>query len=642
MLARVVAVGARRSLAGAVALAVGAALALGGCGGTSASPRTTVSRYLTAWDRGDWATMRVQVADPPADFTSLNSQTFTALGVSRASFIAGPVTTAKSGATASARVTEHFTLPVVGPWSAQTTVHLIKRRGKWLVSWAPSTINPALHAGERLSLTRVWPTRAPILGAGGARLTSDATHVVVGLVGSRIKNASAVAGDLVAAGAPRSAVSRALALAKAHPTFFEPVYTISQSRFAKLKSAPGPRNVYAVAGTQFQQSTGSSAITPQLAAHAVGSLGPITAVQLKALGSPYDATSTVGQTGLQASQERVLAGTPTTRIDVDDSGGNPITRLATFPGRSGHAVHTSLDPRVQRAAEAALATSTRPDVAMVAMRASTGQVLAIASDPVSSYDTALQGAYPPGSTFKVLTSTALFHHGLTPESGASCPATITIDGESFHNAGAEAPTPTLSAAFTESCNTAFIGLATAHLTPADFVAAARDYGLQRTPQMGLGAFLANVPKPASRTELAADAIGQGRVTFSPLGMATVAAAIDSGVVRAPRLVVGARDDTLPTSRLPAPIATGLRAMMANVVTSGTAAGTGLPAATRAKTGTAEYGTGPAASLKIDGWLMGYDGDIAFGIVTQNTGGADGGPVDGPIIARFFKALGPGA
>ena len=40
--------------------------------------------------------------------------------------------------------------------------------------------------------------------------------------------------------------------------------------------------------------------------------------------------------------------------------------------------------------------------------------------------------------------------------------------------------------------------------------------------------------------------------------------------------------------------------------------------------------------------MGYHGDIAFAIVTHNTGGANGGPVNGPIIARFLNALGPGA
>jgi cell division protein FtsI/penicillin-binding protein 2 len=138
--------------------------------------------------------------------------------------------------------------------------------------------------------------------------------------------------------------------------------------------------------------------------------------------------------------------------------------------------------------------------------------------------------------------------------------------------------------------------------------------------------------------LAADAIGQGRLTFSPLGMAQVAAAIDSGTVRAPRLVQGAPDDSRKPSQLPAGLVADLRSMMGSVTTSGTAAGTGLPAGTHAKTGTAEYGVGPESKLKIDGWLMGYYGDIAFAIVTQDTGGADGGPVDGPMIAKFLSAL----
>jgi hypothetical protein len=40
--------------------------------------------------------------------------------------------------------------------------------------------------------------------------------------------------------------------------------------------------------------------------------------------------------------------------------------------------------------------------------------------------------------------------------------------------------------------------------------------------------------------------------------------------------------------------------------------------------------------------MGYDGDIAFAIVVQNSGGPNGGPLDGPIIAKFLDALGSGA
>jgi cell division protein FtsI/penicillin-binding protein 2 len=621
----------------ATVAAVAAVVALSACGGSSSTPQQTLHRYLAAWSHGDWPAMRKLVATAPATFTAANAAAFSALGVTGAIFDAGRVS--QSGAKAQARVTESFTLPHAGTWRTATTVRLVQRNDIWKVAWTPATINPALRGTERLATVRDWPPRAGITGAGGAPLISARHLVNVGLVGSRVKNARDVGADLLAAGATPAQVKAALAQAKAHPTFFEPVFEVSQTRFAQLKAQPGPHNVYTVPGTQFQQATARGAITAQLAAHLIGTVGPITAEQLKALGPPYDAASQVGQSGLEYAAERQLAGTPTTKVVVQTAAGTPVKTLAAFPGTRGHPLSTTLDPRAQRAAEAALA-GVHKNVAMVAMRASTGQVMAVVSDPISAaYDTALQGAYPPGSTFKVLTSAALIGKGLSPTSPASCPTSTTVDGEVFHNAEGDRPVSTLDSAFTESCNTAFIGLATAHLQAGDFPAVAELFGLGRTPHLGLTAFDANVPAPKSQAELAASAIGQGRVTFSPLGMATVAAAVDSGSVRAPRLVTGAPDDRIAPSPLPGAVADDLRLMMGHVTASGTAAGTGLPSATHAKTGTAQYESG--GKLKLDAWLMGYDGDVAFAIVVVDSGGVNGGPLDGPIIARFLTALGTG-
>jgi len=623
-------------LAGLTVMAVAGAVT--GCGGSSSTPQATLHPFLADWSRGDWAAMTRLVSKPPAAFVSTNADAFSALGVHTAAFDAGRVTT--SGSRASARVTERFALPDVGAWSSTTTVRLVQRSGRWLVAWTPSTINPALHTGDRLATIRDWPARAAILGAGGAPLTAQRSMVMVGVVGSRIKDPKTVGADLIAAGATAAQASQALALAKAHPTFFEPVFRVTQARFEQLKTAPGPGNVYAVPGTQFELAGGRSAITPQLAAHVVGSVGPITADQLHALGAPYDASDQVGQTGIEEAGERRLAGTPKTEVVVVQAGGATAATLATFPGRPGQTVRTSIDPTVQRAAEAAL-SGLHHNVAMVAMRASTAQVLAVVSDPTSyAYDQALQGEYPPGSTFKVITSTALIQKGLSPASAASCPPSLDIDGETFHNAEGDQPVQTVDQAFTESCNTAFINLAIGHLAPQDFTGAADLYGLGRIAKPGLPAFDAYVPPPSGKTALAATAIGQASVVFSPLGMATVAAAIDSGTARMPRLVDGAPDDSVAPQPLPSAVADDLRLMMGHVVASGTAAGTGLPGTTHAKTGTAQYGTG--ANLKIDAWLMGYDGDIAFAIVVQNSGEPNGGPLDGPIIAKFLDALGSGA
>jgi cell division protein FtsI/penicillin-binding protein 2 len=299
-------------------------------------------------------------------------------------------------------------------------------------------------------------------------------------------------------------------------------------------------------------------------------------------------------------------------------------------------VQTSIDPTIQRAAEAALAGLPNY-AALVAVRASTGQVLADVSVPAGyAFDQGLSGAFPPGSTFKVITASALIDKGLTPASAASCPPSLVVDGESFHNAEGDAPTSDLAGAFAESCNTAFIDLATADLQLGTLPSVALSYGIGTIPKMGVAAFGGQVPTPTDTAGLAQTAIGQARVLVSPLTMAMVAAAVDSGTVRAPRLVNGAPDDVASSHPLPPGVMAGLQQMMALVVTAGTAAGTGLPAGTHAKTGTAEYGTG--RPQPTDAWFVGYLGDVAFAMVLQGTG--NGGPTDGPVIARFLTALGP--
>jgi hypothetical protein len=617
----------RGSRAGAVVSAALLAAALSSCS-SGPTPGSTASAYLTAWAAQNWAAMGQLVSNPPADFTSVNKAAFTNLSVRSAQFTAGTLT--KSGSTASEPFTERFTLAGLGTVSIASVLHLVQTQGKWLVNWSPATIAPALRQGDQLALQTTWPARAPILGAGGVPLTTQGQVVTIGVEGLRIKDAAAVSAALIAAGATPAEANGAVAAAKAHPTYFEPVFTVSRARYNQL--AP---TIYPIPGTVFQAGTALSAITPGLTAGIVGTVGPITAQELSQLGAPYDAESVVGQTGLEGAAERQLAGTPGATISVVRPNGASVATVARLPAVPGTPVRTTIEPSVQEAAEAALAGE-QQTAALVAVDASTGAVLAAVSVNSGGLDYALDGGFPPGSTFKVITSTALITHGLTPQSSASCPPTVTEDGEVFHNAEGEAPVSTMLQAFTESCNTAFIQLATHNLTAADFPAAAAMYGLARVPRIGLDAFAGSVPQPTDEADLAATSIGQGRVLLSPLGMAMVAAAVDTGTVRAPRLVDGAPDDTAGTSQLPQAVVSDLHEMMASVVASGTAAGQGLPPGTYAKTGTAEYGT--TNPLKIDAWLMGFNGKIAFAALVVNSPG-NGGPTCGPIVARFLDALG---
>jgi cell division protein FtsI/penicillin-binding protein 2 len=614
----------RAAAAGSVVALVAALL--GSCS-SGPTPGSTASAYLSAWAGQNWAAMQQLVSNPPADFTSVNTAAFTNLSVHQASFAAG--TLSQSGSTASEPFTERLALTGLGTVSIDSTLHLVQVQGKWLVQWSPATIAPQLRAGDQLSLRTTWPARAPILGAGGTPLTTQGQVVTIGVEGLRIRDAAAVQAALVAAGATVQEASSAIAAAKVHPTYFEPVFTVSRDRYNQLEPT-----IYPIPGTVFQSGTALTAVTPGLTAGIVGTVGPITAQELTELGAPYTAQSTVGQTGLEGVSEKQLAGTPATTVLVERPNGTSVATVATLPAHPGTPVQTTINPTVQEAAEAALAGEQK-SAALVAVDASTGGVLAVVSVNSGGFDQAIDGGFPPGSTFKVITSTALITHGLTPQSAASCPLTATVDGEVFHNAEGEAPVSTLLQAFTESCNTAFIQLATHNLAASDLPAAAAMYGLSRVPRIGLVAFAGSVPQPTDEADLAATSIGQGRVLLSPLGMAMVAAAVDSGTVRAPLLVDGAPDSTAATSQLPPQVVSALHEMMASVVASGTAAGQGLPAGTYAKTGTAQYGT--TAPLKTDAWLMGFNGKIAFAALVVDSDG-NGGPTCGPIVAKFLDAL----
>ena len=476
----------RRYRRAAAAATVLCAAALSGCS-SSPMPQTTANAYLAAWARQDWAAMRQLTSDRPADFTSVNQAAFRNLTVRQASFLACAMQTSKSAA--STPITERLTLAGLGTITLPSTLQLVLVQGKWLVKWSPATITPRLGAGDQLSLQATWPARAAILGADHAadQPGSGRDDRPRGCAWSRTPPRSVGAGR---AGAPAAAVSTAITAAKTHPTFFEPVFTVTQARYDQLEPT-----IYPIPGTVFQSSTALSAVTPGLTAGVVGTVGPVTAEELSQLGAPYTAQDDVGQTGLEQAYERQLAGTPGATVSVVSAAARTSrrwrhcrrTRALRSPRRS--------EPSVQRAAEAALAGE-KKSAALVAVNVSTGAVLAAVSANSGAFDQAIDGAFPPGSTFKVITSTALISRGLGPQSTASCPGTATVDGEVFHNAEGEAPVSNLLQAFTESCNTAFIKLATGHLSPPDFPVAAAMFGLGKSLHIGLTAFGGSVPQPA--------------------------------------------------------------------------------------------------------------------------------------------------
>jgi hypothetical protein len=294
---------------------------------------------------------------------------------------------------------------------------------------------------------------------------------------------------------------------------------------------------------------------------------------------------------------------------------------------------TTIDANAEQAARAAVAKHNGS--AMVVIQPSTGKILAIANNAQEN-DFALTAQVAPGSTMKVITSTALFNEGvLTPQTGVECPPTFTIQGITYHNDNNEtlpAGTPFMTD-FAQSCNNAFT-TQWSHLY-GKLASTAHDYyGLNQKWDIGianLSASYFNAPANASGAQLAEEAFGQGSLIASPIAMASVAATVDEGSFHQPILVDGTK--TVTAKPLPSSTDTDLKEVMRAVVTSGTAAGLGLGPDVYAKTGTADV-TGQG---QPNSWFVAFDPskDVAVGCVVLNAG--YGAQFAGPETASFLSA-----
>jgi hypothetical protein len=376
--------------------------------------------------------------------------------------------------------------------------------------------------------------------------------------------------------------------------------------------------------------------TPLPAGHALGTVlgtvGPATAAQAEELGAPYREGDRVGQSGLQASHERDLAGSPAGELRLV-RGGVVAGVPATYPARPGRDVRTTLDLAAQRAAEDALGVEGNP-AAMVVIRPSTGGIVAVANRPRDGFSRALLGRYAPGSTFKVITTLALLQKGVTPDTRIDCPRDITVNGRTIANAeNEELGNISFRDAFSHSCNTAFIGLAQ-QLSSGDLLDAAKTFGFNTDLAAGTDLPRSEVPEPTGTVDLVSAAIGQSRIQVTPLQMASVAATVANGGYRMPHFVD--RLDNTVSTPLPAGTAATLQTLMRLVVSEGTgkrAAVGGAPVS--GKTGTAEFGT--ASPPRTHAWFISFRGDLATAVVVEDAG--FGGEVAAPIAAGFYQRIG---
>jgi hypothetical protein len=553
--------------------------------------------------------------------------------------------------TANATLKYTWTFPGVSQqWNYDATATLVDEAGRWKTRWEPTLLQPDLAAGTRLTARRLEPERGEVLGQDGVALVQRRVVVHYGI------DKASVSGDAQVASARKlaklmgvAAGSYAAKVKAAGAQAFVEAITLR----ADDPKRPANKTVFAIRGALPVEGEQMLAPTRDFARPILGTVGEASKEIVDASHGAVVAGDQVGLSGLQRRYDAQLRGIPGVQVRVLTTSSASPSPSASSPSASPQAARTifearavpgkplqlTLNLRQQEIAEEVLA-STKPASALLAIRPSTGEVLAAANGPgTGGQSAATVGQYPPGSTFKVATSLALLRAGLTPGSKVTCPATVTVDGRRFKNysdyPSSALGTINLRTAVAQSCNTAFIGQR-GKLSGDDLAQAAASLGVGTDYDVGFPSFFGSVPPDKSATGQAAALIGQGKVQASPLAMASVVASVAAGKTVLPRLVSD-KEVSPKAQPLTSAEARQLREMMGAVVAEGSGRflGSLQPPSVIAKTGTAEYGTADPPKTHV--WMIAAQADMAVAVFVGD--GDSGSKTAGPLLEKYLKAVG---
>ncbi|MGC6399504.1 penicillin-binding protein 2 [Sphingomonas sp. FW199] len=503
-------------------------------------------------------------------------------------------------------------------------------RMAWL-SVAENERYRTLAESNRVNLTLVPPRRGWIVDRSGAAIASNRTDFRVDLIPDRMKDGEQTLGLLQQLLALTADDMQRIRDDLKGASGFRPVQVaenLDWERFAavnvRLPELPG---VEPARGFARHYPNGAAV------AHLIGYVGAASAEQFKKERDPLLVTPgfKLGKDGIEKVLETRLRGQPgAKRVEVTASG-RLVKELATRPDTPGQTVKLTIDLGLQDYAARRLGNESG---AVVVIDTRTGGILAIASMP--AYDPnafsdgisraewgfltaddhlpltnkALQGLYPPGSTFKPATALAALRSGIDPERTVNCPGGYQLGNRFFRCLGRHGPV-NLHRAIAKSCNTYFytVGREAGMEAVAD---AARQLGLGAEyplpfPSQRYG----TVPDPAWKLKkykqawTAADtlnaSIGQGYLLASPLQLAVQVARIASGRALVPRILA---DEPIvgPSLDVPPDRMNLIRSGMDEVVNGA--------------------GTAGRSRLQLDGIRMG--GKTGTAQVRRIEGGARGG------------------
>lgn len=605
--------------------AIGAVVVIRACGYNDSDSRAqgALDGFVTAWRSGTFTDVHYTTA---GNVPALYAKAAGDFAGETPKLAADRVST--DGDKGHAKVHVTWGLGSGQTWRYDTTVQLRKQGEDWRIAWSPATLHPKLKGDDALRVHRGVANRGDIRGGDDTLLVTERPVIQVGVVPREVTDPAALATTLgtklAADGVDAADLLKQIRSVK--PDERVEVVTLRRERYDAIKSA-----IHDLPGVHFTEATMPLAPRREFARAVLGDVGPVTKEEMTAHPGAYRIGDQVGKGGLQQRYQDLLASSADVTVETTSG-----LKLASFAGKVGQQLTTTLDTRTQNAADNALAAQDKQS-ALVAIRVSDGAILAAANGPsTSGVNLAFEAATAPGSTFKMVSGWGYLNAGVTPDQTVPCPKYVTAGGKRFQNDHEfELGDVPFRTDFAQSCNTAFAGLAP-KLGNDGLAKAGKELGIGTKWTVGLDAHTGSIATGGSDAEKAAAAFGQGKTTVSPLAMAAATAAVARGQWRQPVLVTGpAQQKAADGKKLDGRLIGQLHEMMCEVVTKGTATELrsvpGEPVC--GKTGTAEYGD--EQPPRSHGWFVGYQGDIAFAVFV-NDGGSSAPAVD--IAGRFLRAL----
>lgn len=595
-----------------VALLVSAVIGgstLAACTPKPASADPVAQDFLDAMAERD-AEALSDVVDNPQDITKAIDDTFTGLQAEGLTATLDDVDVNDSIATA--RYSMHWDLPRDRELVYDTEMTLTKASDEWTVRYKPTIIHSDLGANQHLELRAVEAARASVVSSDGVELLSPGvSHRLLvdtaqlddpRAAAVRIASAVNAASHRDTAISPLDAAELASSLESIDGIYSVGVYS----------SDEGPAIAEDLAGVPGVRLNEEPAMVPVEKDFAPDIMSRVTRI--------------VGDD---------LEGANGWKVSVVNPQGAALSDVSVHDADPAPALKVAIDYNVQRAAQDAVAMREDKQTMLVAMRPSTGEILAVAQtlEADKDGDIALNGHYPPGSVFKIITAAAgIEHQDVNPGTYVGCPGTMNIQGRTVINYNQfSLGTVPLQRAFAASCNTTFAEMST-NLAPGELEQTGKKFGLGIDYEIpGLVTITGEIPEGETAFERTEAGYGQGLDLASPFGFALVSATVAAGHRPVPTLIEG--HETTPSEDVPGPspeAIEGLRSMMREVVASGTAAGMQAGGTIHGKTGEAEYSGGSHA------WFTGFrDDDIAFATLVVDGGGSTTAV---NVSDRFFQRL----